>query len=98
MKSKAELNVLKEEVETVNNKLCELTMEELEQVTGGKLDYEAYQWWKRNGQEIVKRARQKGNYQKVAKIAPILVSSLNTFTLEKVRQALGRLVDIDDFD
>ena len=98
MKTKEELNALKEEVEALNNKLCELTTEELEQVTGGKLDYEAYQWWKRNGQEIVKRARQKGNYQKVAKIAPNLVSSPNTFTLEKARQALGRLVDIGDLD
>ena len=35
MKSKEELNALKEEVETVSRKLHELTEEELEQVTGG---------------------------------------------------------------
>ena len=35
MKSKEELNKLKEEVETVNEKLQELTEEELEQVNGG---------------------------------------------------------------
>ena len=35
-KSKEELNALKEEVETVNEKLQELTEEELEQVTGGR--------------------------------------------------------------
>ena len=35
MKTKAELNALKEEVETLNQKLAELTDEELEQVTGG---------------------------------------------------------------
>ena len=35
MKSKEELNTLKEEVETVSRKLAELTEEELEQVTGG---------------------------------------------------------------
>ena len=35
MKSKEELDALKEEVETVNGKLQELTPEELEQVTGG---------------------------------------------------------------
>ena len=35
MKSKEELNTLKEEVEAVNEKLQELTEEELEQVTGG---------------------------------------------------------------
>ena len=36
MKTKEELNALKEEVETVNKKLHELTEEELEQVTGGE--------------------------------------------------------------
>ena len=35
MKTKEELNALKEEVETVNKKLHELTDEELEQVSGG---------------------------------------------------------------
>ena len=34
-KTKEELNALKEEVETVNEKLHELTEEELEKVTGG---------------------------------------------------------------
>ena len=36
MKTKEELNALKEEVETLNKKLCELTDEELEQVSGGE--------------------------------------------------------------
>ena len=35
MKSKEELNALKEEVETLSRKLAELTEEELAQVTGG---------------------------------------------------------------
>ena len=35
MKTKEELNALKEEVETVSKKLHELTEEELEQVSGG---------------------------------------------------------------
>ena len=35
MKTKEELDALKEEVETVNEKLQELTPEELEQVCGG---------------------------------------------------------------
>ena len=35
MKSKEELNALKDEVASVNEKLHELTPEELEQVTGG---------------------------------------------------------------
>ena len=35
MKTKEELNALKEEVETLNKKLHELTEEELAQVSGG---------------------------------------------------------------
>ncbi len=35
MKTKEELNALKEEVETVNKKLAELNEEELAQVSGG---------------------------------------------------------------
>ena len=37
MKTKEELNALKEEVETVSKKLHELTDEELAQVSGGQL-------------------------------------------------------------
>lgn len=36
MKTKEELNAIKEEVEALNKKLAELTEEELEQVTGGR--------------------------------------------------------------
>ena len=35
MKTKEELNAIKEEVETLNKKLAELTEDELAQVTGG---------------------------------------------------------------
>ena len=35
MKTPEELNVLKEEIETLNKKLAELTEEELAQVSGG---------------------------------------------------------------
>ena len=42
MKSKEELNTLKEEVEALNKKLHELTEEELAQVTGGDIDLTAY--------------------------------------------------------
>ena len=38
MKTKEELNALKEEVETLNKKLHELTEEELAQVSGGVLE------------------------------------------------------------
>ena len=37
MKTKEELNALKEEVETVSKKLHELTEEELAQVSGGRV-------------------------------------------------------------
>ena len=37
MKTKEELNALKEEVETVSKKLRELTEDELAQVSGGRL-------------------------------------------------------------
>ena len=40
MKTKEELNALKEEVETLNKKLAELTEEELAQVSGGNLCFE----------------------------------------------------------
>ena len=39
MKTKEELNALKEEVEALNKKLAELTEEELAQVTGGVVDH-----------------------------------------------------------
>ena len=39
MKTKEELNALKEEVESLNKKLAELSEEELEQVTGGVGNY-----------------------------------------------------------
>ena len=43
MKTQEELNTIKEDIETLNNKLNELTEEELEQVTGGeKLDLERF--------------------------------------------------------
>ena len=35
MKTKEELDALKEEINKVNEKICELTPEELEQVNGG---------------------------------------------------------------
>ena len=37
MKTKEELNALKEELETMNKKLAELTEDELKQVTGGAI-------------------------------------------------------------
>ena len=39
MKTPEELNALKEELETLNKKLAELTEEELSQVAGGWTEY-----------------------------------------------------------
>ena len=43
MKTKEELNAIKEEVENVNKKLAELTEEELAQVAGG-VDFNTTDW------------------------------------------------------
>ena len=43
MKTKEELNALKEEVEAMSRKLHELTEEELEQVSGG-VDFNITDW------------------------------------------------------
>ena len=43
MKTKEELNALKEEVEAVNKKLAELTEAELSQVTGGDWGVQEYE-------------------------------------------------------
>ena len=43
MKTKEELNAIKEEVETLNKKLAELTEEELAQVSGGGSEMMIYQ-------------------------------------------------------
>ena len=45
MKTKEELNALKEEVETLNQKLAELTEEELGQVSGGIGNWEDELYW-----------------------------------------------------
>ena len=42
MKTKEELNALKNEVETLNKKLAELNEDELKQVSGGFVGYEIF--------------------------------------------------------
>ena len=51
MKSKEELNALKEEIETLNKKLAELNEDELEQVAGGILPKDYYENIILNSQE-----------------------------------------------
>ena len=45
MKTKEELNAIKEEVETVNRKLRELSEEELAEVIGGMKPHSARRWF-----------------------------------------------------
>ena len=47
MKTKEELNAIKEEVETVSRKLHELTEEELKYIAGGDSEYKYYMHIKR---------------------------------------------------
>ena len=55
MKTQEELNALKEEVVTLNEKLHELTEEELAQVTGGtRTSYDPSQQWKELLLDILK--------------------------------------------
>ena len=61
MKSKEELNIIKEEVETLNKKLVELNEDELEKVTGGNDDdYCMYRSECQKGQDC-KHPSWKGN-------------------------------------
>ena len=62
MKTKEELNVLKEEVETVSKKLAELNEEELEQVTGGAILVPRMLDYKLPGAEIEDEASEADNY------------------------------------
>ena len=55
MKTPEELNALKEEVETMDIKLSELSEEDLAQVSGGVLTPEAEDWINRNYDAIVDR-------------------------------------------
>ena len=56
MKTKEELNALKEEVETVSRKLAELTDEELAQVSGGAKAVQDDTQGKRKGQALIRES------------------------------------------
>ena len=56
MKTKEELNALKEEVETVSKKLHELTDEELVQVSGGAKAVQDDTQGKRKGQALIRES------------------------------------------
>ena len=62
MKTKEELNVLKEKVKNPNNKLAELNEEELEQVTGGAILVARMRDYKLPDAEIEDEANEADNY------------------------------------
>ena len=62
MKTKEELNALKEEVETLNKKLAELTEDELEQVSGGFVPIPYHDLRPLNGELTIERGGK--NYAK----------------------------------
>ena len=59
MKTKEELNAIKEDVETLNKKLKELTDEELKQVTGGITEQELIEIAKKAQIDISKNDKNK---------------------------------------
>lgn len=62
MKTKAELNALKEEVKTLNAKLAELSDDELALVTGGTLPKDFYENVILNGANVqLSQVDQRGN-------------------------------------
>ena len=56
MKTKDELNTLKEEVETLSKKLAELTAEELDQISGGIAPGRAYWTGRKTTGDVDKNA------------------------------------------
>ena len=97
MKTKEELNALKEEVEVLNKKLQELTPEELEQVSGGVLTPEAEDWINRNYDAIVDRtpANMKGLIGSVMNYVTTTEQIFNISTLKStLKNNFG--INVDD--
>ena len=100
MKTKEELNKLKEEVETMNKKLKELTKEELSQISGGTLNVEAEIWCRKNAAELLTRAKKK-SAETLKSVQHILYSctrSTYNYSLEQLKTWIGQEVYIDDLD
>ena len=96
MKSPEELNALKNEVETLNKKLAELTVDDLAQISGGKLDREAARWIAKNISEVYTRAHRKGIGTDIGKLISLIFNMTHVYTLEELKQTLGVLVKVDD--
>ena len=97
MKSKEELNALKEEVETMDIKLSELSEEDLSQVSGGVLTPEAEDWINRNYDAIVDRtpASMKGLVGSVMNYVTTTEQIFNISTLKStLKNNFG--INVDD--
>ena len=97
MKSKEKLNALKEEVETMDIKLSELSEEDLAQVSGGVLTPEAEDWINRNYDAIVDRtpASMKGLVGSVMNYVTTTEQIFNISTLKStLKNNFG--INVDD--
>ena len=97
MKTKEELNALKNEVEVLNQKLSTLTEEELEQVSGGMLTPEAEDWINRNYDAIVDRtpASMKGLVESVMNYVTTTKQVIDISTLKStLKNNFG--INVDD--
>ena len=97
MKTKEKLNALKEEVETMDIKLSELSEEDLSQVSGGVLTPEAEDWINRNYDAIVDRtpASMKGLVESVMNYVTTTEQIFNISTLKStLKNNFG--INVDD--
>ena len=97
MKTPEELNALKEEVETMDIKLSELSEEDLSQVSGGVLTPEAEDWINRNYDAIVDRtpASMKGLIGSVMNYVTTTEQVFNISTLKStLKNNFG--INVDD--
>ena len=97
MKTKEKLNALKEEVETMDIKLSELSEEDLAQVSGGVLTPEAEDWINRNYDAIVDRtpASMKGLVESVMNYVTTTEQIFNISTLKStLKNNFG--INVDD--
>ena len=97
MKTKEKLNALKEEVETMDIKLSELSEEDLSQVSGGVLTPEAEDWINCNYDAIVDRtpASMKGLVESVMNYVTTTEQIFNISTLKStLKNNFG--INVDD--
>ena len=93
MRTKEDLNALKEEVETLNNKLAQLSEEELEQVSGGQHQQEinalnALKNYNRHVNAVAKNIEQNMTGQKIIHEKENPISGAIGKHIEELKQRL----------